>query len=66
MPDAAPESIDQRFLCLLTAHVPSSLLGALHCRENHMLLLDDYNHGPTAPYKSWVLLEKPADIEVVA
>ena len=56
MPDAAPESIDQRFLCLLTAHVPSSLLGALH----------DYNHGPTAPYKSWVLLEKPADIEVVA
>ena len=34
--------------------------------ENHMLLLDDYNHGPTAPYKSWVLLEKPADIEVVA
>jgi len=31
-----------------------------------MLLLDDYNHGPTAPYKSWVLLEKPADIEVVA
>ena len=33
--------------------------------ENHMLLLDDYNHGPTAPYKSWVLLEKPADIEVV-
>ena len=33
--------------------------------ENHMLLLDDYNHGPTAPYKSWVLLEKPAGIEVV-
>ena len=26
--------------------------------ENHMLLLDNYNHGPTAPYKSWVLLEK--------
>ena len=23
-----------------------------------MLLLDNYNHGPTAPYKSWVLLEK--------
>ena len=26
--------------------------------ENHMLLLDNYNSGPLAPYKSWVLLEK--------
>ena len=26
--------------------------------ENHKLSLDDYNSGPAAPYKSWVLLEK--------
>ena len=26
--------------------------------ENHMLLLDNYNSGPLAPYKSWLLLEK--------
>lgn len=26
--------------------------------ENHKLLLDNYMGGPTAPYKSWVLLEK--------
>ena len=27
--------------------------------ENHMLILDNYNHGPTAPFNSWVLLEMP-------
>ena len=26
--------------------------------ENHMLILDNYSSGPTAPYKSSVLLEK--------
>ena len=26
--------------------------------ENHLLILDNYSSGPTAPYKSWVLLEK--------
>ena len=26
--------------------------------ENHKLSLDDYLSGPTAPYRSWVLLEK--------
>ena len=26
--------------------------------ENHKLSLDDYNSGPTAPYKSWVMLDK--------
>ena len=26
--------------------------------ESHKLLLDNYMGGPTAPYKSWVLLEK--------
>ena len=28
--------------------------------ENHMLILDNYNSGPGAPYKLWVLLEKEA------
>ena len=28
--------------------------------ENHSLILDNYDHGPSAPYKSWVLLQKPA------
>ena len=27
-------------------------------RWAHMLILDNYSSGPTAPYKSWVLLEK--------
>ena len=26
--------------------------------ENHKLLLDNYNSGPSAPFNSWVLLEK--------
>ena len=26
--------------------------------ENHMLLLDNYQGGSGAPYKSWVILEK--------
>lgn len=26
--------------------------------ENHNLLLDNYNHGASAPYQSWVLLKK--------
>ena len=26
--------------------------------QNHNLLLDNYLHGPDAPYNSWVLLEK--------
>ena len=28
--------------------------------ENHKLLLDNYNSGPSAPFNSWVLLEKEA------
>ena len=28
--------------------------------DNHKLLLDNYQSGPAAPYKSWVLLIKPA------
>ena len=28
--------------------------------DNHKLLLDNYQSGPDAPYKSWVLLIKPA------
>ena len=28
--------------------------------ENHKLLLDNYNSGLSAPYNSWVLLEKEA------
>ena len=31
--------------------------------ENHMLILDNYNSGPAAPYKSWVLLEKASSGE---
>ena len=31
--------------------------------ENHKLSLDDYNWGPSAPYKSWVLLEKVDGVE---
>ena len=26
--------------------------------QNHSLILDNYLQGPTAPYHSWVLLEK--------
>ena len=30
--------------------------------ENHMLILDNYLSGPTAPYNAWVILEKsPAE-----
>ena len=29
--------------------------------ENHMLILDNYNSGLSAPYKSWCLLEKEAE-----
>ena len=36
--------------------------------ENHKLILENYNSGPTAPYNSWVLLRKSAaeagDMEV--
>ena len=28
--------------------------------ENHKFLLDNYNSGPSAPFNSWVLLEKEA------
>ena len=28
--------------------------------ENHKLLLENYNSGASAPYNSWVLLERPA------
>ena len=29
--------------------------------ENHMLILDNYSSGLSAPYKSWCLLEKVAE-----
>ena len=32
--------------------------------ENHMLILDNYDHGSTAPYQSWVLLTKTETVEV--
>ena len=31
--------------------------------ENHKLILDNYVGGPTAPYKSWVLLEKTVAVQ---
>ena len=33
--------------------------------ENHMLILENYNSGPIAPYKLWVLLHKPIVPETV-
>ena len=32
--------------------------------ENHKLILDNYNSGPSAAYHSWVLLEKVSDVEL--
>ena len=29
-----------------------------------MLILDNYDHGSTAPYQSWVLLTKTETVEV--
>ena len=31
--------------------------------ENRMLMLENYVGGPTAPYKSWVLLEEEVVVE---
>ena len=31
--------------------------------QNHSLILDNYLQGPTAPYHSWVLLEKVDGVE---
>jgi hypothetical protein len=30
-----------------------------------MIILDNYNSGAGAPYKSWTLLQKPAVAEIV-
>ena len=29
--------------------------------ENHKLILENYDHGPTAPYNSWCLLQRPGE-----
>ena len=31
--------------------------------DNHKLILDNYVQGPTAPYNSWVLLERASAAE---